>query len=313
LLRRSWGPHPIEGGNYSGWLVLLTAAYLGIGIVAFAAWQISGNDRFVTDFFNIPGALVLVFLAAAQLWFSAQVLRHFGPGEAMRPVWLTITASAAFDLAGAICAQILANDSPVNPLRYTVWWSANSCDVIRSYGLLLGGTCRFTLLAIGLGLALRVYRRHGLFGRLRIPDFILLLGMATYVAVAIGEIAIYAGVSHPITMMEISRWPVDTLLFVLLAEALLLFRSAQRMESGWLGLCWKALAAGVFLISVGTASMWASRWAFIPWPWSAIFWYIWLPAATAMAVGPAYQLEAIQAAFNGAPMSQSRAAGPSRE
>ncbi len=308
LLRIGWGPTPTNRINYSGWLFLMTAVYLAIGVLAFAAWRITGSDSYVRTFFQVPGAVLLVFLAAAQLWFSSQVLRQFGPGEAMRGVWLCITASAAFDLGGAMCSQILSLDSPVNPLRHIAWWSTASATMIRSYGQLLGGTCRFTLLAVAIGLALQAYRSTRLLGRLKAFDWILLLGMGGFVMAELWDIVqVAAGNGRPVSLAEMASWPVDTILWLLLAEALLLYRSARRMESGWLGLSWKALAVGVFLISLGTVSLWASRWGIIPWPWSAVFWYIWLPAATAFALGPAYQLEAIQAAYAAGAADKSRA------
>ena len=297
-LRLSWGSSLIKGSNYSGLLFSFSAIYLAIGIVAFVGWRASGNDLWVRRFFEVPGSFLLVFLAAAELWFCSQVLSRYEPGEAMRGVWLFLTASAAFDVAGAVCSQVLSLDSAVNPLRLAQWWNAELKEAIRAYGQLLGGTCRFTLLAVGLGLAVQVYRKAGLHGRLRALDWVVLAGMAAFVAAEARDIVrLMASGSRPVSTAEMSGWPVDALLWVLLAEALLLYRSASRMDSGWLGRCWKALAAGVFLLSLGTVSLWASRWSYVPWPWSALFWYLWIPAATAVAMGPAYQLEAIQAAM----------------
>ena len=85
---------------YSSSVVVLTAAYLGIGVAAFVAWRITSDDAWVESFFRIPGALLSLFLASMQLCFSLRVLRHFLPHEAMYRVWLCIAGSAAFDLAG---------------------------------------------------------------------------------------------------------------------------------------------------------------------------------------------------------------------
>ena len=101
----------------------------------------------------------------------------------------------------------------------------------------------------------------------------------------------------PTPFTEVAAWPVDVFLWLLLVEALLLYRSASEMGSGYIGRCWKALAVGVFLVSLGVVAMSATSWGYLPWPWSSVVWYVWLPAATAFALGPAYQLEAIQQVY----------------
>src|SRR5207237_7601 len=81
-------------------------------------------------------------------------------------------------------------------------------------------------------------------------------------------------------------------------EALLLFRSVRRMGGGWIGKCYAAFSAGVFLILLGDAAIWATAWGYLPWPWSALTWFVWIPAAGAFALGPAYPLEAMQQAIS---------------
>jgi len=91
-------------------------------------------------------------------------------------------------------------------------------------------------------------------------------------------------------------WPVDFLLWFSLAQALQLRRSAARMGSGWIGRCWKTYSWGVFLLCIAVAALWATEWDYLPWPWSSLIWYLWLPAGTVFAMAPAYQLEAIRRA-----------------
>jgi len=75
----------------------------------------------------------------------------------MRKAWTLIVLSALCDLAGAILSQILASNSLVNPLVHLGWWSPALGGLVRNYGLVLGGTCRFGLLAGGLARAFVVY------------------------------------------------------------------------------------------------------------------------------------------------------------
>jgi hypothetical protein len=250
----------------------------------------------VTNYFRVPGALLAVFLAGAQLWFCRRVLDHFSEGEPMRRVWLCITASAAFDFAGVILIQILATDSALNPLAHLWAGSDGSREWFRQVGLLLGGTCRFTILALGLWYALRAYRRSGLLGRLNAINWLALGAMGLYVAVEIAEIGGLLRRSQPVPLAVIAGWPVDPFLWLLLAEAMLLYRSAQQMGPGSITRCWNALAVGVFLVLLGDVVLWASNWGYVAWPWSTLGWYIWPIAGAAFALAPAYQLEAIDRA-----------------
>ena len=56
------------------------------------------------------------------------------------------------------------------------------------------------------------------------------------------------------------------------------------------------LAAGTFLVTLGNVLLWAARSSYLPWPWSALDWYVWLPAEAAFALAPLYQLQAVYAA-----------------
>jgi hypothetical protein len=69
------------------------------------------------------------------------------------------------------------------------------------------------------------------------------------------------------------------------------------MGEGWIGRCWRAVCVGIFLMCFGVIALWATAWGYLPWPWSSLIWYLWLPAGAAFALAPAYQLEAIQRAY----------------
>jgi hypothetical protein len=93
---------------------------------------------------------------------------------------------------------------------------------------------------------------------------------------------------------EILNFPADPLLWVLLAQALRLFRSVERMGAGWISRCYGAFSVGIFLILVGDVMIWATVWGYLPWPWSALGWFVWIPAAVAFALAPLYQWEAMR-------------------
>jgi hypothetical protein len=279
--------------GFSGVVLRVTGAYLAIGLVWFAVWRWTGNDRWIEEFFKIPGALLLVSLATIQLWFSLMVLREFSPEQPMRKAWTLIAYSAGFDLAGAICIQVLAIHSALNPLTSMAWWDGSTANSIRDFGVVLGGTCRFALLAAGLAWALRVYRRSRLLARLTALDWIVLSTVAIYMALEFHGVVKALRSGRQFTPAMVLEWPTDPLLLLLLAEALLLYRSVQQMGSGWIGRCWRAFSVAIFLTVAGDISIWATSWGYLPWPWSSLGWYIWLPAAAAFALAPVCQFEAI--------------------
>jgi len=273
-------------------VVGVTAGFLGLGAVALVAWEVTGNIAWVENFFRVPGALLLVSLAAVELLLSLRVLHDFSPGQPMRKAWRLISFSAGLNLAGNVAAHILSIRSFVNPLVHFAWWP-DSATSIREFGLILGGTCRLALLAAGLYWALRVYRQSGFLARLARVDWILLAIVGAFVAREAGDVVVMLRHgAHPPPGVYLG-WPVDPLLWLLLAEALLLNRSVRQMGQGWIGRCWKAFSTGILLVVLGDLFIWATGFGHLPWIWNTLGWYIWLPAAGAFALAPAYQLEAV--------------------
>lgn len=294
-LRAEWSP------GCSSLILLGTALYLGAGLAAFVAYRVSGDSSWIEAFFHIPGALMMVCLACMQLGFSIVVCRQFGAGEPLRIAWQLIAGAAALELASTLAIQIFAVDSSLNPLHRASWWSQSAAQRIREAGLIAGGPLRFVLLAAGLYGALRVYRRSGFLGNLRVTDRVLLALIGIYVLWEAIDLGIALGRGKHPGWAEIAGWPVDPLLWVLLLEAILLYRSVQRMGASWIGRCWISFAVGIALVSLGDIVIWASAYGYLPWPWTALEWYVWLPAAAAFALAPAYQLEAIQHAGSPTP------------
>lgn len=275
----------------SGVILLVTAAYLACGMAAFAGWRITGKDVWVEEYFQVPAALAMVWLAAVELWLAVRALRQFEPGEMMHRAWYLIALAAFCDLAGAVSVQVFAARSPLNPLRREA--SATLLQNWHYGGQVIGGTMRFALLAVGLYHALRVYRRSGFLGKVKPADWAVLAAFGAYLAVVVYELVVAFGAGKPFQWREAAGWPVDPLLCLLLFEAALLYRSVERMGGGWIGRCWKAYSVGILLTALGDIGTWAFSYGYLPYPWSSVIWYLWLPAAAAFALAPAYQLEAI--------------------
>ena len=287
-------------------IVAVTAAYLTCGFLALAAWRLTSDDAWVTAFFRVPAALAMVWLSATQFWLAAQAAHHFAGGEIMRKLWTWITLSAACGLVGTVSTQILGVKSQLNPLvRLPGWQTDRALAVWHEAGGVIGGTLRFAFLAGGLWCAVRVYRKSGFLGKLKWGDRVLLAAFALYLsAVAYGvTVALRAG--KPWRWSEAAMWPVDPLLWLLLLEGLLLYRSVERMGPGWIGRCWKTLSIAVFLTALGDVGTWAFNYGYLPYPWSAVVWYVWLPAEAAYTLAPAYQLEALHRATGSFPAGAS--------
>jgi hypothetical protein len=236
---------------------------------------------------------LFVALATIEISASLMVWREFSPGQPMRKAWGLISLSAGLSLAGTLCVQMLAAQSVLNPLVRMPWWDPSWAASIRQFGLFLGGTCRFATLAVGLAAALKAYRRSGLLARLTTIDWALLAFTGIYMLLEIHDVAMFLRTGWRPKPAMIMGWPTDPLLWLLLAEALLLYRSARQMNGGWIARCWKAFSIGIFVMVLGDVSVWAISRNYLPWPWSALEWYIWLPGASAFALAPVYQLEAI--------------------
>jgi hypothetical protein len=120
--------------------------------------------------------------------------------------------------------------------------------------------------------------------------YVLVEAWAVYEAIKRGK--------HP-GLGEILHYPTDLLLLLLLWEALMLYRSVGQMGASWVGWCWKAFSTAIMLTAMGDLMSLAAAYSMISWPWSAVNWFVWFPAAAAFAAAPTYQLDAIALARTG--------------
>jgi len=274
-------------------ILLVTSIYLALGIVALIAWGATGNLAWVDSFFKVPGALMLVWLALLEFWLSLRVRQHFQEGEILHTAWFWISLSALCHLLGAACSQVLSLPSAINPLAHLPNWTPAAAHSVHEIGQLLGGVFRYGLLAAGLFSALKAHRQAGFPGRLRFTDWALVAAASAYVVWEFTGVAVaIRNGKHP-GLLEVVQWPGDPLLVLLFAEALLLNRSVRDMGAGWVSRCWSSYSIGVFLVLLGDLGLWLTVYDYLPWPWNSVVWYVWLPAACAFALAPAYQLETI--------------------
>lgn len=295
LRLKAFAPH-------SKWILIVTGAGMSAGLATLAVWLVTGSLDWITWFFQWPWTVMMVGLSALQTWLGFSVRRAFLPDEPLHLAWSLIAFSATCDLLGAIAVQWLSSPAAVNPLIHASWWGPQMAAEIRQFGLIMGGTLRYTLLAAGLWYVLRIYRRAGFLGRLAAIDWFLLLLVSGNVINEAIEVAAAVGRGKSPSLPEVLGWPVDLLLCLLLAETRLLARSIQRMGAGSIGRCWRAFTIGILLIWLGDLELWVARSGHFPWQWASLGWYVWLPAAGAFAAAPAYQLEAVNQAMKGSGM-----------
>ena len=278
--RRHHLSHPVNSRALARAILAVTACYLALGLVCLAAWRVTGKIAWIDVFFKYPAAILMVILATTELLVSQRVASEFDRRQPLRRAWRLIGLSAGFNLASAVLVQILATWNP-------------AVSAARQLGLLLGGPCRFAAMSAGLLWTLKAYRRSGLLARLRPGDWAVLALMGCYVFLEFRDVVLAWGHGMRPTIWMVLGWPTDPLLWILLAQALRLYRSALEMGSGLVGRCWSSFSIGVFLVTVGDVTMWATNMGYLSWEWRVVEWYIWLPAAAAFALAPLYQLHAI--------------------
>jgi hypothetical protein len=292
-LRKLWTPVPPIP-----WMVgAFTVAHLVVGIaVAVVAW-LSGKPALLADFFRYPGSLFLVSASAAGFWLSMRCCRQFSKADVLRQAWLLIMLAAGASVVGNTFSLVLGAYTPLNPLMHTLTgWPAPAIKAFARVGLLLGGPFQMALLACGLSLVLRAYRRSGLFPHL--ARWIWLLGvlLTLYTVHEAKLLQALLRTGHVSAGFQMLGWPSDPLLIVLLFEAVCILRPVLGTGWGLIAKCWGAFAAGIalhalsdILISVGGLSE-ATR---------TLAWFAWFLAGAANALGPAYQLEAFRRVLQG--------------
>ena len=244
-------------------IMLAASVALLVGLGALAASAVTGRGECAEIFFRGSGALFLAALALFQFCLARMVLRQFSEGEPLQPAWFLIMVAAGCRLVSTVC----------------IHWhipGTHPPDVQR-YGMLVGGPLEMALMAGGLACVLRVCRRTRIAIRWRAADSLFLLAGA---AAACFTMRLPAEASA-YNLLLAGRGP---LLLVLLLEATLIRRYMAAVGAGLIAKCWSSFTAAIFLAALGSL------------PLAGVGWCISLLSATAFALGPAWQLEAVQSA-----------------
>lgn len=271
-------------------LVLISAFFLAFGAFAAAAWGITGDVSWVRAYFDYPATIFFLFTCLVEVKMAWISWSAFQDGEPLELGWFLLMMASLTRFAGTIIAQVA-----VPLLRPDSFIDRGS---LREMGLVLSGPLMLILLGAGLFQALRVYRRVGLLARPQPTDYIWIVLSVLWLFHQTHEVITYLPeVSRRANVFSVIKMVSDPLLSVLLIEAIILLRSAQKLGGGWIARCWGTYAVAVVLTSLGDVGIWAEAWGHIPYPYSAITWYVWLPAAAAFAIAPAYQACAVSRAW----------------
>lgn len=278
-------------------ILAVTIAHLVIGASADILWLSTGDPWWVNTFFNYQGALFFLGMASLEFTLCLHISRQFDSHEELATAWTLIALSAACSTLGLFFAQILGRESLLNPL-FVLGGPGEMIGDLREFGILVSSPLRMVVLAQGLFLVLRVYKRLDLLvRRLTLLDYVLFGLVGLYATVHVVEvIRIY---HEPAPLHRIIGWISDPLLTILMLEAVFLRNSVAEAGWGLISKCWGAFCAAIFITTLGDVGIWAEWQGFLPPPFQSITWYIWFPASAAYALGPVYQVEALRTARYG--------------
>lgn len=295
--KRPWR-FPFALPALSNFVLFATSVHLSVALVMQCLWLLRGNQTFFQYYFDYEDPLFLVFCTFLEFSWALLAWRQFAPGQPLRRAWLLIMLSAFCHLTSMILSYILCTNSYINPLYALHVSSYKTAEaVLLPLGLFIGGSLHMVVLAGGLFLALRLCRTFGIRRRLTGIDWTILAGVLVYTLnVAYVVIRLRVGTTTPPRILEVMNWANDPLLCVLLFFAFLLRRSVAQMGWGYVGKCWGAYVVAILGTSIASMGMWATNFSILPYPESAIVWYIWPVIYAAYALGPIYQVEAVRVA-----------------
>jgi hypothetical protein len=239
-------------------------------------WLAANHSQWLPLFFAVPGRLIVIALNLAGLGLSVVARRQFSRSEPLGVVWSLVVLAAACHLAGGVLWQVEGEG-----------W--------QRLRMVLAGPVQTVLLAAGLAVALRIYRRSGLQGRPRFADWLPMGVAAGFAMWAIYDFLLRVPAT-PVSFEGAVILVDIPLLSLLLIEAILVRRFSLRMGGGLIAQCWGAFTAAILVSFVGDVAVWLFAHSPVPVPLSATSWYVWFLASAFYALAPAYQVEACRRA-----------------
>lgn len=264
-------------------IVALTAGITVLGLLTWISWRATGDADWLQWFFRYPSAMWAVGLTWIEFSFCLLAARRFTRGDALRTGWIWLTIAAAAHAGGRALA--LASSFTGT--------GSHAAVQLQDAGRILGGPVQMIFLLIGLGGIARKCARAGLTERLRWTDHLALLLVAGVTLNTFYGIWRYIADAKPVTWQVAIGWISDPALMALLFLAVFLHRAAAAMGHGILANCWRSFCVAIVLTSLGDFSQWCVQ-CVIPWEWTTLGWFIWLMSDASYALGPAFQVAALE-------------------
>ncbi len=264
-----------------------TLLMISFAVVALCAWQATGNSEWIRLYYNYPASGALIALYALEVSLGIVALRQFSRGEPLRRAWVFIVVAAGCHFVGSVFRHLLGTNATFNPL--SMMGLDSGSHVFSSIGSWLSGPAHMGLLATGILIVLHAANRHGFLARLTSLDMwtmgaiCVLAGWHLINRVVAGG---SAGLAFALECIQV------VLVLVLLAEAILLRRAVLNMRWGIAARCWGAFSAAIYLTCIANVTLSGADASRVPWPLAGAVWCLWLVAAGAYALAPAYQIHA---------------------
>ncbi len=268
-----------------------TVLVIGSAVVALCGWQATGNPEWIRIFFHYPGAISLVALYGLELSLGIFALRQFSPGEPFRRAWWFLTAAAGCHFTGGILVHLLGGNAALSPLGIAGLGAGS--QELAAVGARISGPVQMALLATGIFMVLRAARRHGFLppvSWLDVGTLGAICALAGWHLVNRAGAAGFPSVALALECVQVF------LILALLAEAILLRRAVMNMQWGIAARCWGAFSAAIYLTCIANVTVPETGSSAIPGPLAGAVWCLWLVAAGAYALAPAYQVYASAAA-----------------
>jgi hypothetical protein len=152
------------------------------------------------------------------------------------------------------------------------------------------------LMMVGLSYVLRLCRRTRIVIRYAWSDAVFMLIAFAGAYPEIHRLVALSRARQPLTAYDFLIASGGPLLVLLLFQATVIRRYMVTLSGGMIGKCWNSFAASIFLGALGNLGLWIASFGHIPVPFAETTWYICFLSSTASALGPAWQIEAVQSA-----------------
>jgi hypothetical protein len=257
-----------------------SSVYLLIMAAAWVLWIVSGEWGYASAAFGLPFKVFLVFAAASAAAFDYVSLRQFPPRHRLHSAWSLFLLASLCRAAGTI-ASTAPNFLPEG--RFATLVSA---------GEFIAGPVSLAALFFGLVYAYRAYQYAGMAAPLKLQDWLILGAGSLFTARHLAEVAGILLSGHPKPVLVMLNWLADPVLLFVLAAAVPLRRAALAHNNNLVARCWGAMAMGAMWIFAGNFLQFLGNYGYLTWPANSVVWLVWIPAYSALALGPAYQLAA---------------------